>query len=99
MRAVVDAAQFPADLRINAPVVWAGPDCHLVHYPMRHGEQFNLVVTFHSRQREEWGVTEGSAAEVQSYFQGIGERPRRLLDLPRSWKRWSAADRETLGKA
>ena len=97
-RAVVDAAEFPADLRINAPVVWAGPDCHLVHYPLRSGEQFNLVVTFHSRQQEEWGVSEGSAAEVQSYFQGISERPRRLLGLPRSWKRWATADREPVAR-
>ncbi len=97
-RAVVEAGDFPADLRINAPVVWAGPDCHLVHYPLRNGEQFNLVVTFHSREREEWGVTEGSAAEVESYFQGISERPRRLLGLPKSWKRWSTADREPIGR-
>ena len=97
-RAVVDAADFPADLRINAPVVWAGPNCHLVHYPLRGGEQFNLVVTFHSRGDEEWGVKEGSALEVQSYFQGIAERPRRLLGLPQSWKRWATADREPIGR-
>ena len=97
-RAVVDAADFPADLRINAPVVWAGPDCHLVHYPLRGGEQFNLVVTFHSRGDEEWGVKEGSALEVQSYFRGIAERPRRLLGLPQSWKRWVTADREPIGQ-
>lgn len=97
-RAVVDAAEFPADLRINAPVVWAGPNCHLVHYPLRGGEQFNLVVTFHSRGQEQWGVREGSAEEVQSYFQGISERPRQLLGLPRSWKRWATADREPIGQ-
>ena len=51
-RAVVPAADMPADLRWNAPVVWAGPNCHLVHYPLRHGEQYNLVVTFHSRERK-----------------------------------------------
>lgn len=27
-RAVVDAADMPDDLRINAPVLWAGPHCH-----------------------------------------------------------------------
>ena len=96
-RAVVDAAEFPADLRINAPVVWAGPNCHLVHYPLRGGEQFNLVVTFHSREPEEWGVKEGNAEEVQSYFHGISERPRQLLRLPRSWRRWATADREPTG--
>ena len=95
-RAVVDAAEFPTDLKWNAPAVWAGPNCHLVHYPLRGGEQYNVVVTFHSRNREEWGVTEGSRDEVTSYFEGIAPRPRQLLGLPRSWKRWATADREPI---
>ncbi len=93
-RAVVDKADFPAELRWNAASLWAGPHCHLVHYPLRGGEQYNVVVTFHSREPEEWGVREGSQAEVQSYFQGIAELPRRLIDLPKSWKRWATADRD-----
>ncbi|MEO6363947.1 MAG: FAD-dependent monooxygenase, partial [Caldimonas sp.] len=97
-RAVVDAADFPPELRLNAPVVWAGPDCHLVHYPLRGGEQFNVVVTFHSREAETWSVTEGSQAEVLSYFEGISPVPRQLLALPRSWKRWATADREPIGR-
>jgi hypothetical protein len=35
-----------------------------VHYPLRGGEQYNMVVTFHSREQEEWGVKEGSKEEV-----------------------------------
>ncbi|MDM0019840.1 3-hydroxybenzoate 6-monooxygenase [Variovorax saccharolyticus] len=93
-RAVVPAADMPEDLRWNAPVVWAGPNCHLVHYPLRQGEQYNLVVTFHSREREQWGVSEGSKDEVMSYFEGVHARPRQLLDRPTSWRRWSTADRE-----
>ena len=97
-RAVVPAADMPADLRWNAPVVWAGPNCHLVHYPLRHGEQYNLVVTFHSRDEEEWGVTDGSKEEVLSYFEGVHARPRQLLDRPTSWRRWSTADRDPVDR-
>ena len=97
-RAVVDAAEFPEDLRWNAPAVWAGPNCHLVHYPLRGGEQYNIVVTFHSREPETWSVTEGSQEEVLSYFTGIGERPRQLLSLPKTWTRWSTADREPIAE-
>ncbi|WP_026354573.1 3-hydroxybenzoate 6-monooxygenase [Massilia niastensis] len=96
-RAVVDRQDFPENLRWNAASIWVGPNCHLVHYPLRGGEQYNVVVTFHSRQQEEWGVTEGSAAEVQSYFQGICPRARQLIELPRSWKRWATADRDPIG--
>jgi salicylate hydroxylase len=97
-RAVVDAQDFPADLRWNAPAIWVGPNCHLVHYPLRGGEQYNLVVTFHSRDTETWSVSEGNAEEVQSYFSGIGARPRQLLSLPKSWRRWATADREPIAQ-
>jgi 2-polyprenyl-6-methoxyphenol hydroxylase-like FAD-dependent oxidoreductase len=97
-RAVVDKKDFPLDLQWNAASIWVGPNCHLVHYPLRGGEQYNVVVTFHSRQQEEWGVTEGSKEEVQSYFQGICPRARQLIDLPKSWKRWATADREPIGQ-
>ncbi|MDQ2929108.1 MAG: 3-hydroxybenzoate 6-monooxygenase, partial [Pseudomonadota bacterium] len=95
-RAVVDAAEFPADLAWNAAAVWAGPNCHLVHYPLRGGEQYNVVVTFHSRDAETWGVREGSREEVLSYFDGVCDRARQLLRLPKSWKRWATADREPI---
>lgn len=97
-RAVVDKQDFPAELQWNAASIWVGPNCHLVHYPLRGGEQYNVVVTFHSRQQEDWGVTEGSKEEVQSYFQGICPRARQLIDLPKSWKRWATADREPIAQ-
>jgi 3-hydroxybenzoate 6-monooxygenase len=97
-RAVVDKQDFPTDLRWNAASIWVGPDCHLVHYPLRGGEQYNVVVTFHSRQLEQWGVREGSRDEVQSYFQNICPRARQLIDLPKDWKRWATADREPIAQ-
>jgi salicylate hydroxylase len=97
-RAVVDKKDFPADLQWNAASIWVGPNCHLVHYPLRGGEQYNVVVTFHSREQEEWSVREGSRAEVQSYFEGVCPRARQLLDLPKDWKRWATADREPIAQ-
>ncbi|MBH2010041.1 MAG: 3-hydroxybenzoate 6-monooxygenase [Xanthomonadaceae bacterium] len=97
-RAVVDKKDFPESLQWNAASIWVGPNCHLVHYPLRGGEQYNVVVTFHSRQPEQWGVTEGSKEEVQSYFQGICPQARQLIDLPKTWKRWATADREPIGQ-
>ena len=97
-RAVVDRGDFPAELQWNAASIWVGPNCHLVHYPLRGGEQYNVVVTFHSRQKEEWSVRQGSRDEVQGYFEGIGARPRQLIDLPKEWKRWATADRDPIGQ-
>jgi salicylate hydroxylase len=97
-RAVVDKAEFPVDLQWNAASIWVGPNCHLVHYPLRGGEQYNVVVTFHSRDAEQWSVREGSRAEVQSYFDGICPRARQLIDLPKDWKRWATADRDPIAQ-
>ncbi len=97
-RAVVERKDFPADLQWNAASIWVGPNCHLVHYPLRGGEQYNVVVTFHSRGQEEWGVTDGSREEVQSYFQEVCPQARQLIDLPKSWRRWATADREPIGR-
>ncbi len=95
-RAVVPKAEFPENLQWNAASIWVGPNCHLVHYPLRGGEEYNVVVTFHSREQEEWGVKDGSKEEVLSYFQGICPKARQLIELPKSWKRWATADREPI---
>jgi len=97
-RAVVEKKDFPADLRWNAATIWVGPNCHLVHYPLRGGEQYNVVVTFHSNEKEEWSVRVGSREEVQSYFEGICAKARQLIDLPKDWSRWATADREPIAQ-
>ena len=95
-RAVVSKDEFPADLQWNAASIWVGPHCHLVHYPLRGGEEYNIVVTFHSREQEEWGVKDGSQAEVFSYFKEVCPQAHQLIELPKSWKRWATADREPI---
>lgn len=95
-RAVVPESEFPEDLKWNAASIWVGPNCHLVHYPLRGGKEYNVVVTFHSREQEQWGVTDGSKEEVLSYFQGICPKARQLIELPKSWRRWATADREPI---
>ena len=97
-RAVVEKRDFPADLQWNAASIWVGPNCHLVHYPLRRGEVYNVVVTFHSHEIEEWGVRVGNREEIQRYFSGICAKARQLIDLPKDWTRWATADREPIGQ-
>lgn len=93
-RAVCPKDKFPADLAWNAATLWAAPKGHLVHYPLRGGEEYNIVITFHSREQEEWSVKEGSREEIQSYFTGISPKPRQLVELANTWQRWATADRD-----
>jgi 3-hydroxybenzoate 6-monooxygenase len=97
-RAVVEKKDFPIDLQWNAASIWVGPNCHLVHYPLRGGEQYNVVVTFHSREKEDWSVRTGSRDEVLSYFTDICPKARQLIELPKDWTRWATADREPIAQ-
>ena len=47
-RSVIPTEQMPEDLRWNAATLWAGPKCHIVHYPLSGWKLFNLVVTYHN---------------------------------------------------
>ena len=37
-RSVIPIGQMPKELRWNAATLWAGPKCHIVHYPIHGGK-------------------------------------------------------------
>ncbi len=76
----ISAADFPPELRSNAPTVSCGPTSHHVHYPLRHGEKYNIVVTFHSRQQEVWSVSENCHA---AHRRGAGEPRMQIIQHDR----------------
>ena len=93
-RAVLPRAEVPDDLWQNNVVLWAGPKTHLVHYPLRGGELYNLVAVFHSDRYEEGWDVFGDTDELHRKF--ANERPevKRLLDKINVWKMWVLCDRE-----
>jgi salicylate hydroxylase len=93
-RAVLPRADVPDDLWQNNVVLWAGPKTHLVHYPLRRGELYNLVAVFHSDRYEEGWDVYGDPDELQRKF--ANERPevQRLLEKIDVWKMWVLCDRE-----
>ncbi len=95
-RAVIPTSKVPAHLRQNNVVLWAGPKTHLVHYPLRRGEVYNLVVVFHSSRYEEGWDTYGDPEELHERFKG--ERPEVLefLAMVNAWKMWVLCDREPI---
>jgi 3-hydroxybenzoate 6-monooxygenase len=93
-RAVLPAEDFPADLRQNDVVLWAGPKNHLVHYPLRRGELYNLVVVFHSRRYEEGWNAYGDPQELREHFRNNRPEVRTLLDMVDEWRMWVLCDRE-----
>ena len=72
---------------------WAGEKVHLVLYPLRTGELFNLVAVFHSNRYEEGWDSFGDPAELHERFAGTCEPVRMLLDKIESWRMWVLCDR------
>jgi 2-polyprenyl-6-methoxyphenol hydroxylase-like FAD-dependent oxidoreductase len=95
-RSVLPAADVPESLRRNDMVIWAGPKCHMVHYPLRGGELFNLVATFHSNRYEEGWNSFGDPAELHERFSGTCDIVKWMLGRIAEWRMWVLCDREPI---
>lgn len=93
-RAVLPTSQVPPELRLNDMTLWAGPKFHLVQYPLRRGELFNLVAVFHSDRYEEGWDTYGDTAELELRFKGACAPVKTLLSKIETWRMWVLCDRE-----
>ena len=95
-RAVLPIAEVEPEYRPNDVVLWAGPKTHLVHYPLRRGELYNLVAVFHSDRYEEgWNVF-GDTAELNERFRHAHPTVKLLLGKINQWKMWVLCDREPI---
>ena len=92
-RAVLKTSEIPEELRWQMMVIWAGEKTHLVQYPVRGGELFNLVATFHSSKFSEGWDAFGDPAELHERFAGSCAQVKALLGKIESWRMWVLCDR------
>ena len=93
-RSVISYDQMPEDLRWNAATLWAGPRCHIVHYPLSDGKQFNLVVTYHNDAPEPVAGKPVTHEEVRRGFEHIHPVAKQIIECGKDWKMWVLCDRE-----
>ena len=93
-RAVLDRADVPPHLWSDDVVLWGGEKTHLVHYPLRRGELFNLVAVFHSSKYDEGWNAFGDTDELNARFAEACPPVRELLGKIETWKMWVLCDRE-----
>jgi salicylate hydroxylase len=93
-RSVIPTEQMPDDLRWNAATLWAGPKCHLVHYPLSGWKSFNLVVTYHNDAAAPVAGLPVSEQEVMSGFGHIHPKAQAIIRHGRDWKLWVLCDRD-----
>jgi salicylate hydroxylase len=93
-RSVIPTEQMPEDLRWNAATLWAGPKCHIVHYPLSGWKVFNLVVTYHNDAPEPVAGRPVAEEEVLRGFRHVHPRAQAIIRHGRDWKMWVLCDRE-----
>ncbi|MBR1221369.1 3-hydroxybenzoate 6-monooxygenase [Bradyrhizobium sp. U87765 SZCCT0131] len=93
-RSVIPTEQMPEDLRWNAATLWAGPKCHIVHYPLSGWKVFNLVVTYHNDAPEPVAGKPVSEEEVMKGFHHVHPRAQNIIRHGKDWKLWVLCDRE-----
>ena len=92
-RSVIPTEEMPEDLRWNAATLWAGPKCHIVHYPLKGWKLFNLVVTYHNDAPSPEAGVPVSHDEVRKGFEHVNATAQ-IIDRGQNWKRWVLCDRE-----
>ena len=93
-RSVIPTEQMPEDLRWNAATLWAGPKCHIVHYPLKGWKMFNLVVTYHNDAPEPVAGKPVSHDEVRRGFEHVAPIAKQIIDKGNDWKLWVLCDRD-----
>jgi salicylate hydroxylase len=93
-RSVIPTEDMPEDLRWNAATLWAGPKCHIVHYPLSGWKQFNLVVTYHNDAPEPVAGKPVGHDEVRRGVEHVAPVARQIIDKGRDWKLWVLCDRD-----
>ncbi len=93
-RSVIPVEQMPEQLRWNAATLWAGPKCHIVHYPLQGWKAFNLVVTYHNDAPEPVAGKPVDQEEVFKGFHHVHPLAQSIIRHGRDWKLWVLCDRE-----
>jgi salicylate hydroxylase len=83
-RAVVAVDRMPAALPHDSIGLWLGPSAHIVHYPVRHNREFNIVVVAPHPP----GIVAPDFAVVRHELHGLAEPLCELLAIDADWQCW-----------
>jgi 3-hydroxybenzoate 6-monooxygenase len=93
LRTIVPMQQLPADVSRDTVVLWAGPGYHVVHYPLRHGAEFNIVAVFRTSTHAEKADAATYRAELEATYRDAHPLVRELNTMMDFRWRRSVADR------
>jgi 2-polyprenyl-6-methoxyphenol hydroxylase-like FAD-dependent oxidoreductase len=77
-------------------IVYLGPDCHLVQYPLRKGELLNTVAVFKSASFERGEEQYGGVDELEAAYRDCVPAVREALNNLATGIRWPMYDRDPI---
>jgi salicylate hydroxylase len=95
-RATIPAAEMPKDLQHPYPTFWAGPEWHMIYYPISDWSMFNLGCTVLTGQDKLGEAEEFAPDAVLPYFTERCEIPDRVLSIPKAFRRFVIVHREPI---
>ena len=108
-RGMVAAEDLPGVMREPLVTAWLGPHLHVVHYPVRRGEWFNVVAVVEGMLGRGHGGPPGSDPQSWSHearqadlLRTIGpvcQDLKAMLDRVPEWTLWALNDRAPLSSA
>ena len=88
-RAVVPIDQVPDGIPKNQVGIWLSPLGHVVHYPVRGGQELAVVVIKKDPDLSEDWCTEVSASWVRISAENFPTPVRQLVGSTDSWRKWA----------
>jgi salicylate hydroxylase len=93
LRTIVPMQSLKADVPCDTVVLWGGPGYHVVHYPLRHGAEFNIVAVFRTATHAEKADVASYRAELEQIYCNAHPSIRALNTMMDFRWRRSVADR------
>jgi 3-hydroxybenzoate 6-monooxygenase len=95
-RSLVPMAQVPDPVPRRNVYMWSGPGFHVVHYPLRHGTEFNMVAVYRTSTFADRLEEGDHRAEVKRTFAGTHRAIVAMLAMMNLERRWPLADRDPI---
>jgi len=95
-RTIMPMAEVPAHVRSNDVYLRVGPGFHIVHYPLRRGEIFNIVAVFRTSTYNEKLDEKSYRAEINRNFETAHPIMKTMLEMMDLERRWPLSDRDPI---
>jgi 2-polyprenyl-6-methoxyphenol hydroxylase-like FAD-dependent oxidoreductase len=94
LRTIVPISELKAEVPRDTVVLWGGPGLHVVHYPLRHGTEFNIVNVYRTAAHAERLDTTAARSELNHAYRDTHPAARELVGMmDLRWRR-SIGDRD-----